>query len=149
MALWQEIDRIRKNPKAFRDLAGGLRTHISDLTEWEDDFLESIKSQMDRDDFTTRQSEKLLQIRDDHQTVTEIRGGFGVKTVLRQCYEARLDLSEDDEEWIVRRYEQSPTTIRRKHAGRLRRCARQLGLIENDEFDDLQAARERERLGIP
>jgi hypothetical protein len=140
MASWQEIDRIRKDPKAFRALAKGLRTHISELTDWEKDFLSSINSQSDKDEFTTRQSEKLLQIRDDYVSVTEIRGGFSVKIILRQCHEARLDLLEDDEEWIVQRFEQSSTTIRRKHAGRLRRCARQLGLIEDDDFDEVQAA---------
>lgn len=140
MASWQEIDRIRKDPKAFLALAKGLRAHISELTDWEKDFLSSINSQNDKDEFTTRQSEKLLQIRDDYVSVTEIRGGFSVKIILRQCYEARLDLSEGDEEWIVQRFEQSPTTIRRKHAGRLRRCARQLGLIEDDDFDEVQAA---------
>jgi hypothetical protein len=141
MASWQEIDRIRKDAKGFRALAKGLRTHIAELTDWERDFLTSINDQSDKDEFTTRQSEKLLQIRDDYVSVTEIRGSFSVKLILRQCYEARLDLSEDDEAWIVQRFEQSPTTLRRRHAGRLRRCARELGLIEDDEID---AWRERE-----
>jgi hypothetical protein len=135
MASWKEIDRIRKDPKAFRALAKGLRTHISELTDWEKDFLSSIHNQSDKDEYTTRQSEKLLQIRDDYESVTELLGGFSVKIILRQCREARLDLSEDDEEWILQRFEQSQTTIRRKHASRLRRCARQLGLIE-DDFDE-------------
>jgi hypothetical protein len=135
MASWKEIDRIRKDPKAFRALARGLRKHIAELTDWEKDFLSSIDSQDEKEEFTTRQSEKLLQIRDDYESVTELLGGFSVKIILRQCHEARLDLSEDDEEWIIERFEQSPTTIRRKHAGRLRRCARQLGLIE-DDFDE-------------
>jgi len=140
MASWQEIDRIRKAAKGFRALAKGLYTHISDLTEWEKDFLSSIKDQREKDEFTTRQSEKLLQIRDDYVSVTEIQGGFSVRLIFRQCHEARLDLSDDDEAWIVQRFEQSQTTIRRKHAGRLRRCARELGLIEDDDYDDVRAA---------
>jgi hypothetical protein len=140
MASWQEIDRIRKAAKGFRSLAKGLHAHISDLTEWEKDFLSSIKDQREKDEFTTRQSEKLLQIRDDYVSVTEIRGGFSVGLILRECHEARLDLSEDDEAWIVQLFQQSQTTIRRKHAGRLRRCARELGLIEDDDFDSVRAA---------
>jgi hypothetical protein len=140
MASWQEIDRIRKNPKGFRALAKGLRAHISELTDWEKDFLTSINNQSDKEEFTTRQSEKLLQIRDDYESVTEMRGGFSVKIILRQCREARLDLSEDDEAWILQRFEESQTTIRRKHTGRLRRCARELGLIEDGEFGDVRAA---------
>ena len=80
------------------------------------------------------------KIRDDYESVTEMRGGFSVKIILRECREARLDLSEDDEAWILQRFEQSQTTIKRKHAGRLRRCARQLGLIEDDDFDHVRAA---------
>ncbi len=140
MASWQEIDRIRKNARGFRALAKGLRKHLPELTDWEKDFLSSIENQSDKDEFTTRQSEKLLQIRDDYESVTEMWSGFSVKIILRQCLEARLDLSEDDEEWILQRFEQSQTTIRRKHAGRLRRCARQLGLIDDDNFDDVRAA---------
>ena len=135
MASWQEIDRIRKDPKKFRALATHLLTHIPDLTDWERDFLASIIRQSDRDDFSTRQSEKLLQIRDDYETVTELLGAFSVKIMLHKCREMRLDLSKEDEEWILQLFERSQTTIRRKHAGRLRRCARQLGLIE-DDYDE-------------
>jgi hypothetical protein len=132
MASWQEIDRIRKDPKKFRALAARLLAPISELTEWEKDFLDSIKIQTDKDEFTTRQSEKLLQIRDEYGDITELSGGFSVRAILRGCRDARLDLSEDDEEWILQRFEESQTIIRRKHAGRLRRCARQLRLIEDD-----------------
>jgi len=140
MASWKEIDRIRKDPKGFRALAKGLRAHISALTDWEKDFLTSINNQSDKEEFTTRQSEKLLQIRDDYESITEMRGGFSVKIILRQRREARCDLSEDDEAWILQRFEESQTTIRRKYAGRLRRCAGELGLIEDDEFGDVRAA---------
>jgi hypothetical protein len=132
MASWQEIDRFRKDPKRFRTLAARLLAHTLDLTNWEEDFLVSIKTQSDKDEFTTRQSEKLLQIRDDYGSVTELLGGFSVKIILHQCREARFDLSEGDDEWILRRFEESETEIRRKHAGRLRRCARQFGLIEDN-----------------
>jgi hypothetical protein len=135
VASWQEIDRIRKDPKAFRALAKSMRTHFDELTDWEKGFLTSIVDQSDKEEFTTRQSEKLFQIRDDYEVLTELLGGFSVKIILRKCWEARLDLSEDDEEWILQRFEQSPSTIRRKHAGGLRRCARELHLIE-DNYDE-------------
>jgi hypothetical protein len=133
MASWQEIDRIRKDPKGFRALARGLRERIAELTDWEKDFLASIDSQDEKDEFTTRQSEKLLQIRDDYESVTQTRDGFSVKILLQRCKEGRLDLLEDDEEWILERWERSRTTMRRKHVGRLMRCARELHLVE-DEF---------------
>jgi hypothetical protein len=131
MAPWKEIDRIRKEPKAFRALAKGLRTQFAgDLTDWEKDFLEGIAGRDGKEEFTTRQSEKLLQIRDDYTSVSELPGGFSVRIVLEECKEARLDLSEDDEQW--QSYERSPTTIRRKNAGRLMRCARELHIIEQE-----------------
>jgi len=77
MASWKEIDRIRKEPKAFRALAKGLRAQFSDdLTDWEKDFLEGIAGRVEKEEFTTRQSEKLLQIRDDYTSVSELPGGF-------------------------------------------------------------------------
>jgi hypothetical protein len=86
-------------------------------------------------EFTTRQSEKLLQIRDDYTSVSELPGGFSVRIVLEECKNARLDLSEGDEQWILQSYERSPTTIKRKNAGRLMRCARGLHIIEQKYAD--------------
>jgi hypothetical protein len=86
MASWKEIDRIRKEPKAFRALAKGLRAQFSDdLTDWERDFLEAIAGRDGKEEFTTRQSEKLLQIRDDYTSVSQLPGGFSVRIVLEEC----------------------------------------------------------------
>src|SRR6516225_8184857 len=82
--------RIRKEPKAFRALAMGLRAQFSDdLTDWEKDFLEAIAGRDGKKEFTTRQSEKLLQIRDDYTSVSQLPGGFSVRIVLEECKEAR------------------------------------------------------------
>lgn len=134
MASFKETDRVRKDPGSFRDIAKLLlKIYRADLTEWEIDFLQSIaRSQWE--ELTTRQSEKLLQIRDDMVDVTEVLD-FSVKLLLKCLVEARLDLSEDDEEWALRTYERDPTTIKRKWRGRLLRCTRQLNLIEVD-LDD-------------
>jgi hypothetical protein len=136
MASWQEIDRVRKDPKGFRALAKGLRAQFAgDLTDWEKDFLEAIAGRDGKEEFTTRQSEKLLQIRDDYTSVSQLPGGFSVRIVLQECKEARLDLSAHDEQWILQSYERSPTTIKRKNAGRLMRCARELHIIEEEYAD--------------
>jgi hypothetical protein len=132
MASWKEIDRFRKDPDRFRALAARLLVSFADLTDWERDFLYSIKMQRNLKDYTNRQAEKLLQIRDDNEKVTELSGCYSIKLILRQCYEARLDLSEEDEEWISHVFKEDPTSIKRKYAGRLLRCARQLGFIEDD-----------------
>ncbi len=133
MASWREIDRIRKDPEGFRALATRLlKLPNEGFTEWETMFLESISLNRELKEFTTRQGEKLLQIRDDTELVTTCRD-FSVKTLLHGCYEARLDLSEADEEWIVEIHERNSVSIKRRYIGRLMRCARQLGLIEQEE----------------
>lgn len=164
MASWHEIDRFRKSPTAFRALAGQLLKLGDELTDWEKTFLDSISNkhrdeitarQAERllqishtqearrskkqkepseEDYTTRQSEKLLEIRDDYEVLTEIRG-FSVKIILCGSWEGRLDLPESAEERIVKMYEKSPTSIRRKDARFLMWCARQLNLVE-EEFTD-------------
>jgi hypothetical protein len=134
VASFKEIDRVRKDPTAFRDIATLLLKFFrADLTDWETDFLQSVaRSQWE--ELTTRQSEKLLQIRDDMQEVSEVLG-FSVKLLLKGLVDARLDLSEDDEAWVVRSDERDPTSIKRKWRGRLLRCSRQLYLIDID-LDD-------------
>ncbi|WP_149804009.1 hypothetical protein [Mesorhizobium sp. NFR06] len=100
------------------------------LTEWETGFVESIIGYVD-DELTTRQVEKLLEVRDSLVLVAEHRG-CNVSRLVRNCYESRLDLNEDDEDWIVELYANGHRSIRRGQVGRLMRCARQLGLIEEN-----------------
>jgi hypothetical protein len=130
MASWREIDRVRKDPQGAANIAKRLLSlPASEFTDWELDFLRSIRRLRNVEEFTTRQAEKLLQIRDDIEEVTEVLG-FSVRLLLKGCVEARLDLSEADEEWVLARSQVSAHSIRRKHVGRLMRCARQLNLIE-------------------
>jgi hypothetical protein len=130
MASWREIDRVRKDPQGAANIAKRLLSlPASEFTDWELDFLRSIRRLRNVEEFTTRQAEKLLQIRDDIEETAEVLG-FSVQLLLKGCFEARLDLSEADEEWIAGRFQTSPRNIRRKHFGRLMRCARELNLIE-------------------
>jgi hypothetical protein len=103
MASWREIDRVRKDPQAAADIARRLLSlPASEFTDWELEFLRSIRQQRNIEQFTTRQAEKLLQIRDDIEEVTEVLG-FSVRLLLKGCVEARLDLSDGDEEWVLAR----------------------------------------------
>lgn len=130
MTSWREIDRIRKNSDAFRALASSLLAH-DEITEWETAFLESIIGRTGVKEYSTLQGEKLLQIRDDYQLVENCRS-FSVKNLLDGCHLARLDLSEDDEAWIIATRDRNPKAVRRRDIGRLLACARQLNLIEDD-----------------
>jgi hypothetical protein len=132
MASWREIDRIRKDANGARELAKRLlKIYPGELTEWELDFLQSITSYTELFEFTTRQAEKLLEIRDDTKPVTACRG-FSVATLITQCYAARLDLAETDEQWIADLHRQGGSSIKRRQLGRLMACARELNIIEAD-----------------
>ena len=132
MASWREIDRVRKDVNGARGLAQRLlKIYPGELTEWETDFLQSITSYTELFEFTTRQAEKLLEIRDDTEPVTQYRG-FSIVRMIKQCYEARLDLSDADEQWVVELHQRDSRSVRRRQLRRLMDCARDLNIIEDD-----------------
>jgi hypothetical protein len=132
MASWREIERIRKDGRGFRELAKHLLTRTAPdvLTEWEAAFLAQICETVNVVEYTNRQSEKLLQIRDDIELLDKIGAGFSVSKLIDGCYLGRLDLTEDQEAWIVALKQSAATAIRRRDAGKLLRFAAQLGIIE-------------------
>jgi hypothetical protein len=137
MASWREIDRIRKDPASARALAAYLlKLPNAELTEWEVKFLESISSDRTSEEFTTRQAEKLMQIRDDSEEVSEI--GYqrlSVKILIEDCKIAYLDLAaldEDKAEWI-KAFPVGTHKIPRKYIGRLLQCARTLNNVDDED----------------
>jgi hypothetical protein len=134
MASWREIERIRKDAEGFRGLAARLLAHTAPdaLTDWEATFIREIAAS-NAPEFTNRQSEKLLEIRDNVEHVDKIGRGFSVAKLIEGCYLARLDLTEDQEEWIVALHSKGEKSVRRRDAGKLLRCARDLGLIDDAE----------------
>lgn len=134
MASWKEIERVRKGVAEARSIAAGLlKFNSRDMTEWEASFLESIARHPDDDPLTTRQVEKLLQIRDDLTFVTETYNGLSVQILIEKIHLARADLSDDDEEWIVKLRERNGRSIARKHVGRLMNLAGQLVLVDSED----------------
>jgi hypothetical protein len=104
---YKEIDRIRKNLVAVRSLAERLLRPI-----------------------TTRQCEKLLELRDDAEYYSSVRG-FGVQSLIQNCWLARDDLeSEDDRKFIEHLKETSCSSVKRRQLRKLLACARQLLEIE-------------------
>jgi hypothetical protein len=134
LASWREIDRIRKASAEFRAVAKRLLNLGAELTEWESNFLESICNETETKEFTTRQSEKLLQIRDDYETITTFHG-FSVETLLDKCWLGRLDLSESQEQKLQKMRERSHVSVRRKDAGFLMHHACELHIIEEELAD--------------
>ena len=100
-----------------------------DLTDWERDFLESLVARPP-ERLSTRQAEVLFEIRDDNELISNIGGNIKVSNLIQRAYDARLDLDEGDEEWIVAIRNRGATSLRRRHLGRLKRCCIQLGELE-------------------
>jgi hypothetical protein len=128
MASWSEIERIRKDPDGARLVAQRLRS-IDSLTDWEGGFVDSLAERKSQEDLTTRQAEKLVQVRDENTFVSSWHG-FSVAALIRRCFEGRLDLSEEDEDWILDLKNNDTRSVRQRDAYRLMKCARQLNLIE-------------------
>jgi hypothetical protein len=78
---------------------------------------------------TSRQAEKLFEIRDATELHRDI-SGISVRNLIARCYEARLDLDEGDEEFIERLWRTGVIELRRNDLSRLRRCSKQLGELE-------------------
>jgi hypothetical protein len=126
---WREIERVRKNPKMWRSLVLALVTH-DDLSEWESDFL-ADRLRLDWKELTSKQGEKLLQIRDDYEHIKTFRG-FSAQYLRDSVYASRLDLgNEDDEMWlktIHEKYNDGP--LPRRVVSRLFGMAKHIGIVE-------------------
>ena len=128
MASWKDIEELKRNPARARHMAKFLLA-IPGLSSWEEGFLESMEVHVGP--LSTRQAEKLLEIRDDLRRVSSVEG-FSVKTMLPACYEARLDLDdENDIEFLERLRASSATEWRYRDARRVLYCARKLHVIDS------------------
>ncbi len=128
---YKEIDRIRKNLVAVRSLAKRLLDlPRTDWNDWEIDFLQHMARHKAPDPITTRQCEKLLELRDDAEYYSLVRG-FSVQSLIKSCWHARDDLHrEDDRKFIEHLKETSCSCLKRRQLRKLLACARQLGEIE-------------------
>ncbi len=133
MASWIEIERVRKDPKAFKLLAGHL---LADAdygrirSDTATDFLENISCYRS-DEITTRQGEFLLELRDEAKVYFKIGDGLSVEILIGKCFLARLELRSDDD---VERIEALKASGRKfvtgKEIGWFKRICRELGEIE-------------------
>src|SRR3984893_16682816 len=128
MASYRAMDAVGRDPGRFALMAKQCLL-FPDLSEFERDFLESLVARPP-ERLSTRQAEVLFEIRDDNELISNIGGTINVSNLIQRAYEARLDLDEGDEEWIVAILNRGPRSLRRWHLGRLKRCCVQLGELE-------------------
>ena len=126
MPSWKEIERIKRDPAGARAMATMLLAS-AELTSWEGPFLESME--VHQGELSTRQAEKLVEIRDQNTWVSDIRG-FSVRLLVNQCWETRYDLNDEDAAFVESLKARGASTARYREACRLLDCARDLHLID-------------------
>lgn len=125
MTNWREIEKYKHDPGDLAKLL--LKTAV--LTDWEEPFLE--KMAVHQGELSTRQAEKLLEIRDDNLWVGEIRG-FSVRLLLKACWEGRHDLhTTQDFDFIEKLKARGEDRARYREARHLLDCARDLHVIDD------------------
>lgn len=133
MASWIEIDRVRKDPRVFKPLAGHLLAdadYASERSEFATEFLASI-SRSEAEELTTRQGEILLELRNEGQRYFRIGDGLSVEILIGKCFLARLDLSDDDDVARIEALKASGRTfVTGKQIGWFKRICKELGEIE-------------------
>jgi hypothetical protein len=130
MASYIEMHKLAQNPAAVASLASFLiKLPDIDWTEWEINFLADLANRDGTEALSTRQSEKLVELRDDAKSYTKF-DGFSVGGLVRNCWIARDELDEDDEAFIDRLKQDAVTSLKKRPLMTLLRCARQLGLID-------------------
>jgi hypothetical protein len=128
MASYREIVAIQKDAGRARAMAQGL-CNLDDIvwSDWELDFLNSMASR--QHDLTTRQGEKLVELRDDAVWYAAVEG-FCLKTLIDRCHLLRDELADHNAQFIERLKAANATRLRRKDARRLLYCARSVGEID-------------------
>jgi hypothetical protein len=128
---YREIDRIRKDSGAVKSLAKRLLSIPGhDWNDWELDFLEHMARHRGPEPITTRQGEKLVELRDLSKYHSLVKG-FSVASLITNCWLARDDLNNEDDRKFVENLKASGiSALRRRQLRKLLACARELGAVE-------------------
>jgi hypothetical protein len=126
MAPYKEMLALGRDPVRIRAVARRLLASAEDWTEWERDFLEGLVAEYGIEALTTRQREKLAELREGAEYVSTIEG-FDVASLIDKCWLGRLDLDYEDDVAFIEQ-ERGSTSIKRRHVERLLRCCRKLGV---------------------
>lgn len=129
MASEREIRRLMANAASAVTMARGLLVRANDWTDWELDFLESIAARITSRDLSYRQAEILLELRDAASAYILI-AGIPVSRLIDRLWQARLDLSEEDEAFVGGLHAAAVTSVKKRAAQRLAASAREIGLLE-------------------
>ena len=128
MASYKDMLALGRDPVRVRAVARRLLASEEDWTEWERDLFEGLVAEYGSDALTTRQREKLVELRNGAEYVSKIEE-FDVASLIDRCWLRRLDLDYEDDIAFIEQERGSPS-IKRRHVERLLRCCRKLGVID-------------------
>lgn len=135
MATHVEMLRLARDPPAVRSLAGRLLNTPG--TRWSDKtykFLEDMAGFEGPGTLNMRAREALFGLRDSVTRFSNV-DGFSVDSLINNCWLARQDLADDeDEEWIDELHTMGATLLYRWQLMRLFRCCREVGVIEPHQY---------------
>jgi hypothetical protein len=144
MTDYREINALQRDPERVRRLAQFLvALKEIEWTDWELDFLQDMAARVSDEDLTTRQAEKLVELRDAsvwHEQVD----GFSLRLLIKSCNDMRHLLREHDEQFVIRLKNEGAVKLRRRDAARLMRCSRITGEIEPYQGWSLEKAQVEE-----
>jgi hypothetical protein len=124
----RNLKALADDPAAVRRLATFLRElPEAAWTDWELDFLAGLTER--QTPATPRQAEMIVELRDAAVPYRSWEG-FSVTHLVCACWENRLELSEDDEAFIVDLKAQDAKALRRRALYRLVRIAREVGVLD-------------------
>jgi hypothetical protein len=116
MASYKETLALGRDPVRVRAVARRLLASAEDWTEWERDFLEGLVAEYGSDALTTRQREKLAELRTGAECVSKIEE-LDVASLIDKCWLGRLDLDYEDDVAFIEQ-ERGSTSIKRRHVER-------------------------------
>ncbi len=129
MASWREIDRIRKDPAAFKALAKRLLDDPGfERSEFADGFLTNIIG-WKRGELTTRQGEILLDLRDEAEIHCEYQG-LSIATLIEKCFANRFELAQADRQRIEGLHRSARRYVTGGQLGWFKRICKQLNEME-------------------
>jgi hypothetical protein len=133
MASWRDIDRIRKDPVAFKTLANEILArrdqHLCNLTEFAEDFLQGV-SRWKGPELSNRQGEVLLELRDETAMHFDLRG-LSVEILIDRCLALRFELDSADRQRLEDLKNSSRSYVAGRQIGWFKRVCKQLGEIED------------------
>jgi hypothetical protein len=130
MASWIELERVRKDPVAFRSLANRLKNDpYCEDSEFADGFLENIAN-WKRDEITLRQAEVLLELRDSAEIHTHCKG-LSVRLLMEKCHANRYELDEGNRKRLETLCEKGRNFVTGAQMGWFKRICKQLGEMED------------------